>query len=314
MIKHLYAIQRDFTGPGEGYGAGVVSGGIAGGLIGGLGGIYDTYQSNKTARENTDKTIAAQKAEAELAYQRQVAMWHMQNAYNSPAEQMKRFGAAGLNPHLIYSQGNPGNNSSIPNYQPPPMQHRYAAPAYGAAISSVLPTLMSVGTWMQNMRLAENKIQSSDQLVEFLQEKYPHLIREFDQKEAMWPYQRDQQESGMYNMRASVANALEEFRHKHGRELDVGAPYHTQGPGGGMRMFERMLKEQQARKTGLEADWLSPMRVFGMVNGMLGKFLMPGRSISNVSRAKGAASKGAPKGNPKYNSTDFWRKVGVYKR
>jgi len=36
----------------------------------------------------------------------------MQNAYNSPQAQMSRFQDAGLNPHLIYGQGNPGNQSS----------------------------------------------------------------------------------------------------------------------------------------------------------------------------------------------------------
>lgn len=35
-----------------------------------------------------------------------LADWNMQNAYNSPAEQMKRFKEAGLNPNLIYGQTN----------------------------------------------------------------------------------------------------------------------------------------------------------------------------------------------------------------
>lgn len=39
--------------------------------------------------------------------------WNMQNQYNTPQMQMARFKAAGLNPHLIYGQGNPGNAQSI---------------------------------------------------------------------------------------------------------------------------------------------------------------------------------------------------------
>lgn len=35
-----------------------------------------------------------------------------QNKYNTPANQMARFQEAGLNPNLIYGQGNPGNQSS----------------------------------------------------------------------------------------------------------------------------------------------------------------------------------------------------------
>lgn len=40
--------------------------------------------------------------------QRQDALsdWEMQNAYNSPMAQMERFKNGGLNPHLIYGQGN----------------------------------------------------------------------------------------------------------------------------------------------------------------------------------------------------------------
>lgn len=36
-----------------------------------------------------------------------------QNEYNSPVNQMKRFAEAGLNPNLVYSQGNAGNMSPI---------------------------------------------------------------------------------------------------------------------------------------------------------------------------------------------------------
>lgn len=39
-----------------------------------------------------------------------------QNAYNAPASQMSRFQDAGLNPNLIYGQGNPGNQSSPVQY------------------------------------------------------------------------------------------------------------------------------------------------------------------------------------------------------
>lgn len=40
-------------------------------------------------------------------------MWHMQNKYNSPQEQMARFKEAGLNPHLIYGKGTPGNAQAM---------------------------------------------------------------------------------------------------------------------------------------------------------------------------------------------------------
>ena len=61
---------------------------------------------------------------SEQMYQRQyddaINFWNMQNAYNTPEEQMKRFSAAGLNPNLIYGQAgdNSAGNIPVPDVQP----------------------------------------------------------------------------------------------------------------------------------------------------------------------------------------------------
>ena len=41
-------------------------------------------------------------------------MYNLNNAYNTPAMQMQRYKEAGLNPHLIYGQGNSGNGTVNP--------------------------------------------------------------------------------------------------------------------------------------------------------------------------------------------------------
>lgn len=41
------------------------------------------------------------------------------NAYNTPAAQMARYSAAGLNPNLIYSQGAPGNQTGAAQFMSP---------------------------------------------------------------------------------------------------------------------------------------------------------------------------------------------------
>lgn len=46
------------------------------------------------------------KKAADDANNRMVSFWNMQNLYNSPKEQMKRYAEAGLNPNLIYGQSN----------------------------------------------------------------------------------------------------------------------------------------------------------------------------------------------------------------
>lgn len=56
---------------------------------------------------------------SDYTYSKDLAMWEKQNQYNAPAMQMRRYGEAGLNPNLIYSQGNAGNPASMPKYNPP---------------------------------------------------------------------------------------------------------------------------------------------------------------------------------------------------
>ncbi|QRV61748.1 DNA pilot protein [Microvirus sp.] len=50
-------------------------------------------------------------------------MWKMQAEYNSPQAQMERYRAAGLNPNLIYGQGNNGNMSNAPQMVTPNAPH-----------------------------------------------------------------------------------------------------------------------------------------------------------------------------------------------
>lgn len=85
-------------------------------MIGGIASMIGQGINAIQTRRNTKRTIDAQKKESELAFQRDKEMWNMQNAYNTPQMQMERFKEAGLNPHLIYGQGNAGNATSTPNY------------------------------------------------------------------------------------------------------------------------------------------------------------------------------------------------------
>lgn len=50
------------------------------------------------------------------AYRKNMQQLREQNRYNDPASQMQRYQSAGLNPNLVYTQGNPGNQSSMVSY------------------------------------------------------------------------------------------------------------------------------------------------------------------------------------------------------
>lgn len=78
-------------------------------LVDGATNIFGQASAN-----NQNQQLAEQQANWNLqAQQNQQAfdleMWERANLYNSPIEQMARFKEAGLNPHLIYGKGTPGN-------------------------------------------------------------------------------------------------------------------------------------------------------------------------------------------------------------
>lgn len=96
-----------------------------GGIVQGIAGTVQAGINAKVSRENTDKTIAANKAMAEYQYSKDLEMWNRQNDYNSPAAQMERFKSAGLNPNLIYGQGSSGNAQQMPKYSAPTLEYNY---------------------------------------------------------------------------------------------------------------------------------------------------------------------------------------------
>lgn len=64
-------------------------------------------------REVNEQNIAFQREINDTNYQRQLEMWEKTNAYNHPAEQMKRYKEAGLNPNLIYGQSNTAQSANV---------------------------------------------------------------------------------------------------------------------------------------------------------------------------------------------------------
>lgn len=85
-----------------------------GGLSGAVGLGQDFLQSQYN--QQMQKDMAAYNAQMQQglndrAFQQNLQMWNLKNAYDSPAEQMKRFEAAGLNKNLIYGQSNTSGNT-----------------------------------------------------------------------------------------------------------------------------------------------------------------------------------------------------------
>lgn len=105
------------------------------------------------SRENTDKTIQANKDMANLAYQRDMEQWNRANLYNAPQAQMGRLKAAGLNPMLVYGSGTVAGQSAgqSPTMHVPEQNYAYQA--------KQMPQVdMSFMQQAQNLRLGRAQI------------------------------------------------------------------------------------------------------------------------------------------------------------
>lgn len=101
------------------------------------GGILQAGINSRTAKALNRNTIIANKQMAEYAWNKDVEMWKMNNAYNSPEQQMQRLTNAGLNPNLVYGNGVTGNSSGqVPTYNPPSIKHDYEPPQFAAAAAA----------------------------------------------------------------------------------------------------------------------------------------------------------------------------------
>lgn len=80
-------------------------GALIAGVVAAIGGLIAANQ-----QETSNEHLAKFQADANQKY------LDAQNQYNAPKSQMQRFQEAGLNPHLIYGQGNPGNQSTPLSY------------------------------------------------------------------------------------------------------------------------------------------------------------------------------------------------------
>lgn len=96
---------------------------LIGDVVGGLFGAAGTSSSNATNLQAVRETNQAQRELAEYQWEQNIQQWKRENEYNSPQEQMNRLAQAGLNPYLVYSNGNaimPAGSS--PDYEAPNLQ------------------------------------------------------------------------------------------------------------------------------------------------------------------------------------------------
>lgn len=85
--------------------------------INNAGNIAFASSVNRSSRKFTREMYWMQRADA-------LADWNAQNEYNSPAAQMERLRAAGLNPNLVYGHGSIGESGAIRGSSPTSMNFK----------------------------------------------------------------------------------------------------------------------------------------------------------------------------------------------
>jgi hypothetical protein len=117
---------------------------------------YSQGRQNRKSRQFSREMYDLQKEDS-------LAFWHMQNDYNSPANQMKRFQEAGLNPNLIYGRGSSGLASPIKTPDVQAAQFRAPQVDLGSVLGSYFDAEIKQAQ-IDNLR-ADNTVKLEDAML-----------------------------------------------------------------------------------------------------------------------------------------------------
>lgn len=137
-----------------------VGSGLSGGssiLSGSLGVGQDMLQSQYNMamqKEMAAYNTAQQLALNDDAFQKNLTMWNLKNAYDSPEQQMKRYEAAGLNKNLIYGQSNV--SGTAPTFEAP----TYNAGQYQPVDKSIERAQLALALESQHQQVRNQAIEN----------------------------------------------------------------------------------------------------------------------------------------------------------
>lgn len=126
-------------------------------LIGGAVDAISTSNQNRKSREFSREMYDRQYAD-------NLRFWNMQNEYNSPQNQVKRFEEAGLNKNLIAGQGNPGNAGAVNTPDVQPAQFR--TPEWGQGIKAGGLTYMNAMYDLEIKQAQAKQIEAQTQVTQ----------------------------------------------------------------------------------------------------------------------------------------------------
>lgn len=123
-------------------------------IIGGVTTLGSALFGRKGQKDSNKTNIQL----AREAREHDVNMWNKQNQYNTPQMQMQRLTEAGLNPNLMYGQGNTGNAASPQKSPVPEVQNELTS----IAQMSALPVISAYQDWRVKNAQIENLQANAD--------------------------------------------------------------------------------------------------------------------------------------------------------
>lgn len=222
---------------------------------------------------------------AEYQYSKQLEMWHLQNAYNAPSQQMARFKQAGLNPNLIYGQGNAGNASTMPQYQAPRMSPVNYMPDNIPNVLSLFQDFQMKQAQTDNLRAQNDLIKSNAAIKGF----------EADYADSTFSLKR-----GLLRQKHAAGQLLPDVAQEQLRKIQLDnqlkselMPFSLQYASGRNRQqqvaISKMLQDTELQK--LKTDWY--------VTQMFGN--IAGQAVNALRKFTPGMSRGGA--NPKYKPT-----------
>lgn len=125
-----------------------------------VGGLFGAGQQSNRNMELAKYQADQNMKMAQFQYANDMRMMQYQNQYNSPAAQMGRYEAAGLNKNLVYGQGSPGNMQQAPRY--PDLKYPDIKTAdYQSAFAGLGTQLLQNQLLAAQANLTENKADES---------------------------------------------------------------------------------------------------------------------------------------------------------
>lgn len=183
-------------------------GSLIGGAFSAVSNLLGTTKTNIANLKIAKQTNNAQKQLAKYQAEQNYKLWQENNAYNTPAAQMERYNEAGLNPNLIYGNGqSSAGNSSSPaeGYKAPTLQ-RAVVDYSGIASSSQA---------LMNGLINASQIKKTDAEIDALRQNTENLKVDHTYKELQVAYQnlvnsKTEDEASMWKsiLEARKANLL----------------------------------------------------------------------------------------------------------